>query len=236
MDVDERAVEQLCMTQLEMEKVVADILEMNKELERVMKQETDEQQKLKKRKIEEEKEASNEEQESKVADTNFTETEPPKEDARAVNDNDNEYNTTSKKLLFKRQQLLFEISRLMQQYAPLQQAVESLRADLEFVRSDITTGKTVCEVSGNFMSARDADERIVAHYAGKQYVGWKSVRDKLKEMLLKYGRYGPPMGEHPHGSPRGSVGGDRYGGGGDHYGGGRGGDRYNCGRCSPSPP
>jgi RNA-binding protein Luc7-like 2 len=52
--------------------------------------------------------------------------------------------------------------------------------------------KTVCEVSGNFMSARDADERIAAHYAGKQYVGWKLVRDKFADMQQKYGRFGPP--------------------------------------------
>lgn len=233
MDVDERAVEQLCMTRVEMERLEAEILEKNKELERVMQQERDEQQKHQKRKIEEEKEASHEEQESKAVDTNGAETDPPKDavaddDDDDDDDNNKDYNATSTELLLKRQRLLFEIARLMQQYAPLQQAVESLRADLEFVRSDITSDKTVCEVSGNFMSARDADERIAAHYAGKQYVGWKLVRDKWKEMQLEYGRYGPPLGD-PRGPPRGG-GGDRYGGG------GRGGDRYNRGRRSPSPP
>jgi hypothetical protein len=44
------------------------------------------------------------------------------------------------------------------------------QGNLNYVKSDISTDKTVCDVSGNFMSAR-ADERIAAHYAGKQYVG-----------------------------------------------------------------
>jgi len=40
------------------------------------------------------------------------------------------------------------------------------------------------------MSSRDADERIAAHYAGKQYVGWKIVREKLIELQKKVGRGG----------------------------------------------
>eukprot|EP00518_Triparma_eleuthera_P009348 CAMPEP_0182477176 /NCGR_PEP_ID=MMETSP1319-20130603/30465_1 /TAXON_ID=172717 /ORGANISM="Bolidomonas pacifica, Strain RCC208" /LENGTH=232 /DNA_ID=CAMNT_0024678357 /DNA_START=110 /DNA_END=806 /DNA_ORIENTATION=+ len=31
--------------------------------------------------------------------------------------------------------------------------------------------KVVCSTSGNFMCAKDADDRIAAHYAGKQYEG-----------------------------------------------------------------
>lgn len=124
-------------------------------------------------------------------------------------------------LLLKRQRLLFDLARAMQHYAPIQQAMEQQMEQLNIVKSDITSDKTVCEVSGNFMSARDADERIAAHYAGKQYVGWKLVRDKLKEMIAEYGRYGPPQGESGA-AKRGSSGGV----GGDGYGGGRGGDRY----------
>jgi hypothetical protein len=252
MDVNERAIEQLCITEIEMEKLLAEILEKNKELESIMQHEKEEQEQRKKRKIEEkqeEKETSNEEKESKdddkvadtvtidsdqkvddqATDTKGAESEPPKAD--------DEDNTTTMELLLKRQRLLWELARLMQQYAPLQQAIEHQRTDLEFVKSDITSDKTVCEVSGNFMSARDADERIAAHYAGKQYVGWKLVRDKLKAMIQQYGRYGPPAGDR--GPPR-SGDGDRYSGGGDRYGGGdrsysgggggrygdRGGDRF----------
>ena len=107
----------------------------------------------------------------------------------------------------KKQRCMFDLARRMQTYAPLVDSVEQQRKQLYFVKSDITSDKTVCEVSGNFMSARDADERIAAHYAGKQYVGWKLVRDKLQEMQTKHGRYGPPRGHHHSG---GGGGGRRH--------------------------
>jgi hypothetical protein len=81
-----------------------------------------------------------------------------------------------------KQAILCDISRKLGQLGPLQESVETLSRNLNHVKSDITTDKTVCEVSGNFMSARDADTRIASHYAGKQYVGWKLVREKFKEM------------------------------------------------------
>lgn len=106
--------------------------------------------------------------------------------------------------------LLAEVQFKVQQTIPLRDSVESLRRSLTHVRSDTTSDKTVCEVSGNFMSSRDADERIAAHYAGKQYVGWKMVREKLKQLQRKYGRGGPPSGgPGPH---RGGGGGGNYGG------------------------
>mmetsp|Transcript_6135 Transcript_6135/g.9249 ORF Transcript_6135/g.9249 Transcript_6135/m.9249 type:complete len:473 (-) Transcript_6135:168-1586(-) len=49
---------------------------------------------------------------------------------------------------------------------------------------------TVCEVSGNFMSSRDNDERMRAHFEGKQFMGWKMVRDKYAELL----KQNPPEG------------------------------------------
>jgi LUC7 N_terminus len=104
-------------------------------------------------------------------------------------------------LTLQRQRLVFDISRLITLIAPQQDAVESQRRHLNYVKSDISTDKTVCVVSGNFMSSRDADERIAAHYAGKQYVGWRLVRDKLESMIKKYGRYGPPppgQADGPH--------------------------------------
>jgi len=96
------------------------------------------------------------------------------------------------KLTLEKQRLLCQIATIITQLGPLEESIEILHTKLNFVRSDTTTDKTVCEVSGNFMSARDADERIAAHYAGKQYVGWKLVRDKYQEMVQKHGRYGPP--------------------------------------------
>ena len=114
-------------------------------------------------------------------------------------------------LTMQKQRLLFDISHLMPHLVAQQDTIDSQRRHLNYVKSDISTDKTVCEVSGNFMSSRDADERIAAHYAGKQYQGWKLVRDKYAEMKAKYGPYGPPppqsRGPPPPGGIRPSVGG-----------------------------
>jgi len=76
---------------------------------------------------------------------------------------------------------------------PLRESIQNLLKQLYFVRNDTTADKTVCVTSGNFMSSRDADERIAVHYAGKQYVGWKMIRDKYKELHKKYRDFrGPP--------------------------------------------
>ena len=134
--------------------------------------------------------------------------------------------------------------------APQHDAVANERRQLDYVKADISTDKSICEISGNFMSARDADERIAAHYAGKQYVGWKLVRDKLKALQQQYGPYGPPPpqrrggggppppqryggggggGGYHHNDRRGGGGGRGYGGGGGGGGGYRGGGGYGGG-------
>jgi hypothetical protein len=127
-------------------------------------------------------------------------------------------------LTLEKQRILCQIANIVSQLGPMEDSIEVQLRNLNHVKSDITSDKTVCEVSGNFMSARDADERIAgtctcvclscvlemkfsfhrltlaamnrksitAHYAGKQYVGWKLVRDKLKDMIKQYGKYGPP--------------------------------------------
>lgn len=142
------------------------------------------------------------------------------------------------KITLEKQKILCDIANMLSQLGGLQEAVDAQARSLNHVKSDITTDKTVCEISGNFMSARDADERIAAHYAGKQYVGWKLVRDKFREMMQKYGKYGPPppmrgggppqhMGPPSRGDHRGGRGGFGDRGGGfrerpnDGYGGGR---------------
>jgi len=108
-----------------------------------------------------------------------------------------------------------------QSIVPLRDTLQNLTKQLYYIRTDTSYDKTVCEVSGNFMSSRDAEERIAAHYAGKQYVGWKMVREKLKELEKKFGRGGPPP------MSRGGPGGYHGGGGGGppvgHGGGGYGG-------------
>ena len=105
---------------------------------------------------------------------------------------------------------LLQIQALALQLPPLRDSTDNLLRQLQYLRSDTSTDKVVCEVSGNFMSSRDADERIAAHYAGKQYVGWKLVREKLAELQKRGFGQGPPGG----GDRRG------YGGGGPGYGGG----------------
>ena len=121
-------------------------------------------------------------------------------------------------LTLQKQRLLFDISLIMPRLVAQQDAVDSQRRHLNYVKSDISTDKTVCEVSGNFMSSRDADERIAAHYSGKQYQGWKLVRDKYAELKAKYGPYGPPppqgRGPPPPGGARGPPMGVNGGGGG----------------------
>jgi len=151
-----------------------------------------------------------------------------------------ELQTTLGQLTMKRQRLVFSIADLVSHLASIRSAIEHQRRNLDMLRSDTTTDKTVCHVSGNFMSSRDADERIAAHYAGKQYVGWKLVRDKLQELLQKYGRYGPPppTSRGPAGSPHEPPGGGMRGsfsrGGGGSWNsnsrpGGRGRGRYDGG-------
>ena len=122
--------------------------------------------------------------------------------------------------------ILAALSSKMEQIPPLRDAIESDTRHLHYFRSNHTIDKCVCEVSGNFMSFRDADERIAAHYAGKQYVGWKMVRDKLDELRKKFGSGGPPP---PRGPPPGYGPPSSRGGGGgyrdDHRRGGGGGGR-----------
>mmetsp|Transcript_31333 Transcript_31333/g.31819 ORF Transcript_31333/g.31819 Transcript_31333/m.31819 type:complete len:422 (+) Transcript_31333:789-2054(+) len=109
-------------------------------------------------------------------------------------------------LTLKKQKLLCQIANLVSQLGSLEESIDIHHLKLTFVRSDTTTDKTVCHISGNFMSARDADERIAAHFAGKQYVGWKLVRDKFQEIVQKYGRYGPRPPQ-PTNEGRGGAGG-----------------------------
>lgn len=117
---------------------------------------------------------------------------------------------------------LLTLQSLALQLPPFRDNTDNLLRQLQYLRSDTATDKVVCDVSGNFMSSRDADERIAAHYAGKQYVGWKLVRDKLKELQKK----------GAGSSVRGGMGGDPRRGGG-YGGGGQRDDRGGYGRGPP---
>jgi len=128
---------------------------------------------------------------------------------------------------------LLELQSLVLQLPPLRDNTDNLLRQLQYLRSDTSTDKVVCEVSGNFMSSRDADERIAAHYAGKQYVGWKLVRDKLKELQKRgfRGEGGSVGGADPRGG--GPPGGYGYGVGGNN---GRGPPRDDRGGYGRGPP
>lgn len=116
---------------------------------------------------------------------------------------------------------LLHIQSLSLQLPPLRDNTDNLLRQLQYLRSDTSTDKVVCEVSGNFMSSRDADERIAAHYAGKQYIGWKLVREKLKELQKRgFGIVGGDPHSHQHGRRGGGYDdgyNNRRGGGGGHY-------------------
>eukprot|EP00557_Chaetoceros_sp_GSL56_P011100 CAMPEP_0176481946 /NCGR_PEP_ID=MMETSP0200_2-20121128/3106_1 /TAXON_ID=947934 /ORGANISM="Chaetoceros sp., Strain GSL56" /LENGTH=475 /DNA_ID=CAMNT_0017878215 /DNA_START=49 /DNA_END=1473 /DNA_ORIENTATION=+ len=125
------------------------------------------------------------------------------------------------------QKIIAKIANMTTQtIVPLRDSLLNLTKQLYYVKTDMSEDKTVCEVSGNFMSFRDAEERIAAHYAGKQYVGWKMVRDKFKELEQKAKSWRPsPVGP----SSVSNVG--RHGGGG---GGGGGSNRGGYGPPQPS--
>ena len=65
----------------------------------------------------------------------------------------------------------------------LSKRIDTLRSELE-VLSNPKDHKmvTVCDVSGNFMSTKDNDERMRSHFEGKQYIGWKLIRDHYRQM------------------------------------------------------
>lgn len=248
-DVDESAVEQLCRNEMNLEEKTKQLEAALGKLTEIKKKEDALLALASKEKGAEDmsssdvKEEPGSTEESGVKEEGADEAGVKQEDAPVKEDPDEKstgepsaLDSTSKHalelgaILLEKQAVVVDVANLISQVSPLQENVESQLRSLNHVKSDITSDKTVCEVSGNFMSARDADERIAAHYAGKQYVGWKLVRDKFGELLKVHGKYGPPPPQRgaggnapaPHLPPPGR-GGDRGGWRGDDRGGGRGG-------------
>lgn len=169
-------------------------------------------------------EASNSTKETKEAEEEEAKSasEPPMPD-----DESKTKQTKLAEIRARKRSVLAALSTRIEQAVPLREAIAGDTRYLHHFRSNHTIDKCVCDVSGNFMSFRDADERIAAHYAGKQYVGWKMVRDKLDELRKKYGNGGPPpppRGPPPGCGPPSRGGGYRRGEGGGGGGGGGGGD------------
>merc|ERR1719491_1881209 len=127
----------------------------------------------------------------------------------------NELKSTLYSISSEQQKLISTVTRITSQnIMPLRENLQGLQKQLYHIRTDTSSDKTVCEISGNFMSSRDAEERIAAHYAGKQYVGWKMVRDKYRELHQKYnsvGRGSQTMGGQQRGMPYGGRGGHSRG-------------------------
>uniref|UniRef100_A0A7S2LLV4 Uncharacterized protein n=1 Tax=Leptocylindrus danicus TaxID=163516 RepID=A0A7S2LLV4_9STRA len=152
---------------------------------------------------EETKENSNSNEEKEENSKEEKEKTPEEPSTLSSTGTDHEHDATSNIMSIKETKLIESIMHKIMEVAPLKEQIASVKRSLYYIRADFQTDKTVCEVSGNFMSSRDADERIAAHYAGKQYVGWKMVREKCKELDEKY-RNLPPL------QPRGAGGYDRH--------------------------
>jgi RNA-binding protein Luc7-like 2 len=94
--------------------------------------------------------------------------------------------------------------------------------------SGTTRKLVVCLVSGNYMSTTDGEERLTAHFSGKQYQGWKKIRKIVKELEKKQLKPGSKrttssggrgINQRPTSYQRTSYGGGRGRGGGGGYGG-----------------
>lgn len=227
LDVSDEKVEEVVRAELQFEemkeeynKLLIDLTELQNKEEEILEQQRKEKEQKEKDKVKQKDNENNVDSEMKIKkdekDGNivldYNGVEPPKEEQdSSCNENNLPDEPSSDggvleelgRLALKKQNLLFQIANIISMIGLLEESIEVQHLKLNFVRSDTTTDKLVCEVSGNFMSARDADERIAAHYAGKQYVGWKLVRDKFQEMIKKYGRYGPPR-PHARGSSVGA--------------------------------
>ena len=80
----------------------------------------------------------------------------------------------------------------------------------------------VCPVTGNYVSLRDDDARIAAHFAGKSYQGWRAIRSKARRLEARGVRAKAMLiGVAKHGAPGGANGNYGMGGRGGYQGGGQ---------------
>lgn len=64
------------------------------------------------------------------------------------------------------------------------EAVKKMKQDLE--RSKYPSKiVSVCQVSGVYLSSADSELRKLDHLKGKQYQGWKAIRDRLSELTAQ---------------------------------------------------
>jgi hypothetical protein len=189
-DVNEGAVEELLRTEIQVEQMKTDLEEalislaevrsreeaVIKELNEKVKDGQGEKKDEPSMKSEEEggdeNERKDEEQSAKNGDQDTSAEKAPNQDEKDLSygqqDGDVPKNTaaieTLGKLTLEKQAKLCEIANILTQLGPLEDSIDVQLKNLNHVKSDITSDKTVCDVSGNFMSARDADERIAGKY------------------------------------------------------------------------
>ncbi|KAK9864703.1 hypothetical protein WJX84_009151 [Apatococcus fuscideae] len=78
------------------------------------------------------------------------------------------------------------------------QQAESYHSQHEALHKSLTTPErimTVCDVCGVFINSTDNEQRRQDHLTGKQYLGWKAIRDKHVELRDKFS--GRPSGALP---------------------------------------
>ena len=90
--------------------------------------------------------------------------------------------------------------------------IESLQSSRELVLNRLKpqAGLTACTVSGVLLSAQDNESRREEHLHGKQYLGWKrlrELRDELGARLLSYREKRLPGHWDPRDASRGGGGG-----------------------------
>ncbi|KAG5188699.1 hypothetical protein JKP88DRAFT_25649, partial [Tribonema minus] len=77
-----------------------------------------------------------------------------------------------------------EAQARLEEVASMQQKKNSIEKQYTSIKT--VKRNIVCEVSGNIMSSADNEERIMCHFQGKQYLGWKACREKVKELREKF--------------------------------------------------
>ena len=133
--------------------------------------------------------------------------------------------------------IMKEIDLLNKQRLAITQGVSAASAGIKQNESKLI----VCTVTGHYYSSLDGEERMDLYFQGKQYRGWKHLREFLKVMeknnpprgLREYeervardnSRFGSSSSSRNYGSGRSGGGNYGRGDGGRGYGGGRDGGR-----------
>ena len=85
---------------------------------------------------------------------------------------------------------------VMQEVETLTDLYRQIQHGSQLHQAGLLRQQTVCEVTGDVIdgSAAGDDAWMQSHFEGKEYVGWKTIRDKLKEMKALRNGQGPPAG------------------------------------------